>query len=291
MSPSTPGLRAVAVIMIVLGIMFVFPLLTSGVEFLSGVVTRAGRNLIEQLFPLTYVDVDGDGEDDYVVPQHVLVYYVKNLFPSFALNLLVQLVFSLIFWAIEDISFGLAMYHCLVTATTVGYGDVSLTSTSSRLAACFHIVLSVVLLAELLSTIDTLRAERAEQLDKVRQLERRLDAHLFTDLMERVQTLRPKVERDGLGATELEFAMSMLLELEMIEYKQVRPFLKLFRKLNVTGDGRIGENDLKVAGMANAVDGLQVNLGVRGGRRGTIHAAALKQRLQQHNGKSRRASM
>ena len=129
--------------MIVLGIMFIFPLLTSGVEFLSGVVTRVGRDLVGKLFPVVYVDVDGDGEEDYELPQHALVFYGKNLMPSFALNLLVQLSFSFVFCAIEDISFGLAMYHCLVTATTVGYGDVSLTSTGSRLAACFHIVLSV----------------------------------------------------------------------------------------------------------------------------------------------------
>ena len=43
----------------------------------------------------------------------------------------------------DALSFGDAFYLCLVTATTVGYGDVSLTSTGSRLAACFHIVLSV----------------------------------------------------------------------------------------------------------------------------------------------------
>jgi len=152
-------------------------------------------------------------------------------------------------------------------------------------------LIQVVLLAELLSTVDTLRAERAEQLERVRQLERRLDERLFASLMERVQTLRPKVERDGLGVTELEFAMSMLLELGMIEYEQVRPFLKQFRKLDVTGNGRVGENDLKLAGMANGKDGLHLNLGVRGGRRGTIHAAALKQRLQQRNGKPRRVSM
>ena len=74
--------------------------------------------------PMVYVDLDGDGEFDYAVPESTAVFYAKNLLPSLLLNLTVQVVFSGIFAAVEGIRYNLAMYHCLVTATTVGYGDV-----------------------------------------------------------------------------------------------------------------------------------------------------------------------
>ena len=83
----------------------------------------------------------------------------------------------------------------------------------------------------------------------MRQLERRLDERLFAGLMERVQTLRPKVERDGLGVTELEFAMSMLLELGMMSTSAPAPRRPEARRHR---NGRVGENDLKLAGMPMA---------------------------------------
>ena len=75
-----------------------------------------------------------------------------------------------------------------------------------------HIVLSVVLLAELLSTIDSLRDKRQAQLDRVSQLERNLDDDLFEKLMKTAVVMRPAVERDGCGLTELEFAVTMLVQ-------------------------------------------------------------------------------
>ena len=68
-------------------------------------------------------------------------------------------------------------------------------------------------------------------------------------MYKRQNELRPKVERDGNGLTELEFALTMLLHLGIINSKQLRPFIKLFRKLNVTNDGRLGPDDLKLSNL------------------------------------------
>ena len=59
-----PGMRVVCILMISLGVSFIFPLLSSGVEFLSSVVMRRAREALARAFPVTYVDVDGDGEFD-----------------------------------------------------------------------------------------------------------------------------------------------------------------------------------------------------------------------------------
>ena len=57
---------------------------------------------------------------------------------------LVQLASAAIYAAlIPDLSFGTALYHCFVTASTVGYGDVAITTPEARLFACLHIVVSV----------------------------------------------------------------------------------------------------------------------------------------------------
>ena len=81
---------------------------------------------------------------------------------------LVQLASAAIYAAlIPDLSFGTALYHCFVTASTVGYGDVAITTPEARLFACLHIVVSVSWLAALLSSVDTLRKQRESQLQRV----------------------------------------------------------------------------------------------------------------------------
>ena len=181
-------------------------------------------------------------------------------------------------------TYGRALYYCLITATTVGYGDFFPVSRGGQLAAIVHITLSVVLLAELLNTLDTLRSERRAELARIAQLERRLDEQLFSKLMERARELRPLIERDGRGLTELEFVLTMCLELELVSWKQVRPFVLQFRSLNVRGDGRLGEQDLKVSQLSqeNAALGRHLGhrdgalsvegrrIGARGGLRGSI---------------------
>ena len=74
----------------------------------------------------------------------------------------------------------------------------------------------------MINTVDVLRSARAAQLARIAQLQRRLDDQLFEQLMLRAQELRPQIERDGRGLTELEFSITMLLELDIVKWAQVR---------------------------------------------------------------------
>ena len=56
--------------------------------------------------------------------------------------------------------------------------------------------------------------------------------------------MRPLVKRDGKGLTELEFVLCMCIELDVVEWDLVQPFIKQFRMLDVNGDARLGEADL-----------------------------------------------
>ena len=67
----------------------------------------------------SYADRDGVWH-----AQNALIFYGKNLAPSLFLNVFVQVVSASLFMLVEEFDFGTAMYHCLVTATTVGFGDI-----------------------------------------------------------------------------------------------------------------------------------------------------------------------
>lgn len=76
--------------MIVFGVLFIFSFVSGTVTILTYPLTSRLRNVLELLFPKTGVDLKGDGKIDFYKPRHPLIYYFKNLLPSFILNLIVQ---------------------------------------------------------------------------------------------------------------------------------------------------------------------------------------------------------
>ena len=53
-----------------------------------------------------------------------MVYWAQEVVPPLLLLVSLQLVSAGIFTAlIDDLDYGTALYHCFITATTVGYGD------------------------------------------------------------------------------------------------------------------------------------------------------------------------
>ena len=88
-------------------------------------------------------------------------YYRKSL-ASFDLWRIVSVVLFLainfggawIFWSLEvDWSYLDAFYHCLMTATTIGLGDIAPQTQGGRGYGVVHMVLSVVLFGSILGTI------------------------------------------------------------------------------------------------------------------------------------------
>ena len=76
-----------------------------------------------------------------------------------------------------------------------------------RLWASVHILVSVALLGELIQTFDELRMKRAKTMARIRMLTTRLTEPMLDHLLEHATVLRPRVVRDGLGLTELEFVL------------------------------------------------------------------------------------
>ena len=60
-------------------------------------------SVLERAFPQEEIHLDNDGEADFKVPRHPIIYYSKGLLPSLLLTVIIQLVFSGIFVAIEPV--------------------------------------------------------------------------------------------------------------------------------------------------------------------------------------------
>ena len=115
----------------------------------------------------------------------------------------------------------------------------------------------------------------ASPLFSVRMLTTRLNSKMLDNLLDHARDLRPSLMRDGLGLTELEFALAMMLELQVVDIQQVhpypthltlrsfllsltplfppsplprvfqvQPFVKQFRLLDADGNARLGRDDL-----------------------------------------------
>ena len=187
------------------------------------------------------VDLSGDGKVDFIEPPAAFVFWAQELLPAVVLWLVLQLVSASIFVVCQsDLDFGTALYHCFITATTVGYGDVALHTQAARLWASLHILVSVSWLAALIGQLDTCTKLRKGQLDR---------AVLLTRPLRREQVVA--LDHDGSGVDKLEFVIGMLqllgVELcgEALDWGDVVPFVKKFEELDTTRTGTISKEDLE----------------------------------------------
>jgi hypothetical protein len=102
-------------------------------------------------------------------------FIAQELAAAFLLVVVTQVMFAQIFvWVQPELDYGTALYHCLITATTVGYGDVSLSTQSARIVAIVHIAMSTSWLAAIISHVENLRGVRSAQLQRADLLRRKV---------------------------------------------------------------------------------------------------------------------
>ena len=130
--------------------------------------------------------------------------------------------------------------HTLITATTVGYGDVSISTPEARLFAFFHILLSVSWLGASISQFGELKTVRQAQLTEFEMLQKQLDAKLIQSL-----------DKDGLGVERVEFVVGMLSNLGAtyagapLTMEACKPFFAQFDAMDVDKSGRLDQKDLQ----------------------------------------------
>jgi len=279
LNPTHPGTQTFTTILILFGVIGIFPLLANVLSHMTEPYVRWGRRKVNVWIPNdlsqgcccfgtaravsdsgrtdpakelarqrgSYLGRDGEWRE-----QHALIFYLKNLAPSIVLNVVLQFASAGIFCAVEHFDYGTALYHCFVTASTVGYGSPTLLAhgninpLASRLWASLHILLSVALLGDAIKTYDKLREERRREMKRIKALNHKLSQSLLDNLNMRAAALRPEVARDAEGVTELEFVVGMCVELGMVDMDQLAPFINKFRELDVDGNGRLGSADLRM---------------------------------------------
>ena len=203
----------------------------------------------------TLIDLDGDGYADLTLPPHWALFYGRRLAFWMLGFVALQMVSATIFVRLEPgWTFEQALYHCWVTGTTVGYGDVPIGTRGGRQFAAAHILTSVTFVASFISALQGICDVRRKQLLKARLLLSQLDIDMITSL-----------DIDGRGVDRTEFVVGMLAKLGVLSWEDAWPFIAQFSALDTTHDGR-----LNAAGLALMVERHQRSIDQRRSSRAPI---------------------
>ena len=253
-APSSPASRGFTLVFIFMGITLVFVEISHACSDILMSARTVSLKLLDRLdaTPIglagrqlglsgNAIDIDGNGVADFALPPSWFVFWAQEMALIGIIMLGAQLQSAAVLMNLEPgLSFGQSLYQCLITATTVGYGDVDLTTQPARLWACVHILFSVTWLAALIGHVDSLQAARKSQLQRADLLRRQLDVAQITSL-----------DHDGQGVDKLEFVVGMLIMLgaeiagEAITWESLSPFMVKFDALDVSKNGRIDKDDLQ----------------------------------------------
>lgn len=234
----TPGdrweARLFTCFFIIIGIAGPFLIISIELGWVLNQLESKFRSVITMGSVTVAVDLDGDGEDDFEEPPRAIRYYLGGFSFWIVIIMLSNVVSAAVYIMVDPaIGYGNALYHCWVTATTVGYGDIGMNTQGARAWSCIHIAVSVGTLGAFIGKAGALREDRHKQLKRVALLKKKLDKDLICSL-----------DQEGNGVDKFEFVIGMLVRLEMVHWSDVAPFIAQFEKLDVDGSGRLTEQDL-----------------------------------------------
>lgn len=132
-------------------------------------------------------------------------------------------------WSIVD-----SMYYAIITAGTVGFGDISPVSQKARLWAVLFIPLAVAAGGEILSTIAAAYLEHRRNL-------------VFEKLVNRDFTMEhiKEMDNDGDGVvSQLDYTEFMLVEMQLVEKSVLDELREQFERLDMDMSGTLSKEDL-----------------------------------------------
>jgi len=132
-------------------------------------------------------------------------------------------------WTIVD-----SLYYCAMTATTVGYGDISPQRQETRLIAVFYLPLCVGVMAKILGKFSSIYMKR-----KAQETER--------DFLNRELTVKDIKHMSGEGDSSVsynEFLTFMLVTMGKVERTDIEQLERLYQKLDRDHNGSLEVQDL-----------------------------------------------
>jgi hypothetical protein len=181
--------------------------------------------------------------------------YSSDLLPTLVVGASLCLFFSAyVFTLVQpNLTYRAALWHCYISSTTVGYGDVELTTPGAMQWASVHILVSVSWLASFLRRVARSAQQRQWEVLRAGGLQVQLSAEIIAALE------TPASRAKGRGVNEVEFVTGMLITLgaqvngEPLHFAtHVRPLIERFHILDDDGSGCLTREDLSF--MVNAAN-------------------------------------
>ena len=206
LTATTPTSRAFTALWIMLGVVFVFHeivLVFAGViASLTSWSTALGRWVLRMDTP------DGSLSEDLDHPVSIVRFFLSGIWIALVWFLAFQMVVAVVIsYADPDLEGGDIAWYCFITATTVGYGDVNVSTQLGRLFSTFHVLLSVIWLAGIFGYLSELSEAYNRQMKHLKMLRRRLSPELID-----------RMDKDGHGVDMVEF---------LVESRKLAPLPRL----------------------------------------------------------------
>lgn len=151
-------------------------------------------------------------------------------------TLLTIIIGSVVFGLIEGWSWIDSLYWCIITTSTVGYGDLSPSGSASRWVAIFFIPVGVSVVSATIGNVANIFVKA--EMEKAHKT-----------FLGREVTLRhlEQMDIDGDGEVSmLEFVEHMLLAMDKVDQTMLNELHAQFNRLDVDGSGGLQKNDIEI---------------------------------------------
>lgn len=220
---TTDRARVFTIFIILVGLVYIFSIINEFAIYVLELAQKKSNEIARK-----------NPGDELEMDEHK---YTKQYCASIGTVFLVVFLGSIFFWRNEEKwSYVGALYWCVCTTTTVGYGDMVMEHDSSRLFLIFYIPISVCVVAASLGKYSAIEMEKAAEERRLVHLTRKLDFNLIRSM-----------DTDGDGVDKLEFLIAMLVQNEICDKERdIDPWLKRFEELDVDNSGKLDEMDIRL---------------------------------------------
>jgi len=233
--PSTDNSRVFTIFTILFGLTFVFTIINGA---FTALLISTQEAILERIGEAKKSDDDDEKNNKKIA------HMVEEMTKRHRLKSVVSIVgmLAIIFLGAaffnqnEDWTFVQAVYFCVVTTTTVGYGDLNMVKESSRGFSVFYIFVSVIVVSFSIGSLASSHAEHHAMEKKIDALTRPLDLHMLREL-----------DQNNDGVDKLEFLIEMLVQTGVADRENdIQPWLDRFEQLDKDSTGKLTKHDLQM---------------------------------------------